>query len=66
MSDEASSPQFGTPYQALIKNCEEHEIHFDQDPAEKAIRFTMAGAVANYRCVWHVTVEDKVAIMWIH
>jgi hypothetical protein len=66
MSDESFSPQFGSPFQALIDYCEETQIRYQLGVEEQSIQFGMVGAVANYMCQWRVSPDEEVVQMRIY
>jgi hypothetical protein len=66
MSEESFSPQFGSPFQALIDYCEETQIRYQLGVEEQSIQFGMVGAVANYMCQWRVSPDEEVVQMRIY
>ncbi len=60
MSDESFSPEFGTPYQALIDHCESLDLNFQAIHEHKAVRFSVQGKAALYDVTWIITHGDEV------
>lgn len=60
MSDESFSPEFGTPFQALIDHCESNKLRFSTNTERKAVMFSMCREAAVFNCILQITHDDEV------
>ncbi len=60
MSEENFSPEFGTPYQALIDHCESNKLRFTTNAERKAVMFSMCRDAAVFNCLLQITHDDEV------
>lgn len=65
MSDENFSPQFGTPYQAIIDHLEAGDIRFRADEEHKSAFFSIRCDAATYDVVLLVTHDDEVFQVYV-
>ena len=65
MSDENFSPQFGTPYQAIIDHLEAGDIRFRADEEHKSAFFSIGCDAATYDVVLLVTHDDEVFQVYV-
>jgi hypothetical protein len=65
MSEESFSPQFGSPFQAVVDFCEEAAIKFRSEPDVKGVFFSMRGEMAIYDVALLVTHDDQVFQIYI-
>ena len=65
MSDENFSPEFGTPYQAIIDHLEAGDIRFRADAEQKSVFFSIRCDAATYDVALLVTHDDEVFQVYV-